>query len=411
MNTTTALTKQQKEVAKKVESYLESKRLALDDKEIKSDPQDSAKDMAHYYVSDRESAGDDAPSVELVKQFQEYRKDLRDISPLVYVSLGSTDEWVTMTINVRRKPRKEKPLIQPSIVKLTIARLEDMFAEEERVSFISQGSSYGRYDGMVSIKTTAHGLYDNYVLDLTWTIQGDTYNGWNLVITWGNHKWTTQAKFKSLTAAMLFTRAKKLIKQLRDPLDGGEWRNHIKTENGSYKMNRRGEDREWIDSWTLQNSPRNGDPATVKLPQGYVMLERVNVVTGERVVVHQDDLWPTQTRAMDLDDSSFFLPKGDKLWDKDAVLAGHTKDGVPIYFGYKDLDWGDHEQLTRWVTPYAGKIVKEYLRAYYISEELEDVKPGSSWSSHTQLWAAKIAQMHSSEIAGLVKSVGGEMPK
>lgn len=76
-------------------------------------------------TSDRDDADvyDGRPSAETREQFRTYAKELRDLSPLVYVTWEEVDEWINLIITVRSTPRKQRPAEIPKLEEKVIMGL------------------------------------------------------------------------------------------------------------------------------------------------------------------------------------------------------------------------------------------------------------------------------------------------
>jgi len=261
-------------------------------------------ELVRLYVTDRHSAGDEHPPKTMMDYFHNVADEVRKVSPLAYVVVSQVDEWATMTVRVRVKPRQPQPALAKDLGKEIIAKLPESIRLDNRVTYVGLDHSI-HHLGCVAVKTTKEGRYDFHWLRLYWDLEGNLVDGWRLKVQWGEHTIERPAKFKKLTAGIILQQLAILIGQLIDPLDGGDWRFWLRNEQGSYKLDRRGDKLDHDRHQVFNQARRNGanyGPKLVQAREPYDTAVFSNLMTNETFVRKNGDDWPRQVDPLRLDE-------------------------------------------------------------------------------------------------------------
>lgn len=221
----------QKGAEKLVREYLNQKRLDIEDEDL------GGAGLVTIHVTHRDESDiyDEAPGADILTMMSGVVRDLRQLSPLVYVTWDTCDEWVNLTITIRSTPRKSKPAEITNLIEKVIQGMPVEISDHPVVTGISKRYYRCEAEG-VEVRTNIAGPVGNRTATLTWELTGDSVNGWILITKWGTHKATRPATFKKLTPKIILGELDRITAMLADPLNCLGHVINVKNDEGVFAM-------------------------------------------------------------------------------------------------------------------------------------------------------------------------------
>lgn len=245
-----------------VRSYFRRTDLQIEEDEVATDPDNRG--AIRIYTSDRDSAGDDEPPLWLKKKFQAHMAAVRELSPHVFASLEVIDEWIGMTVYIRKEKRQAKPESAFRLEGAVVAAMPGAIVDHPRVRHCQNDHSRN-FDGTVVACTDLQSPIGKRRAILGWSLIGTTLEGWRLKVEWGVHTLERPAKFKKLGASMIVRALNQILEQLSDPLDIFGWEITAK-KDGDWIRNMGGRNKETFYTFSVTEKgadklrcPYNGD--------------------------------------------------------------------------------------------------------------------------------------------------------
>lgn len=214
----------QEKAAVAVREYMKKHHLQIECDEVESDAHFAPNQQISISVSERDGAGYESPSMQLLERMRTHTLALRELSPLIYTSVESVDEWRTVTARIRVKRRQPRPTEVKNLLDLVKDRMPESITQHKCVRRLSRHHT-NDLDGVVVISTTVLDRYqaqrDVY---FGWRTEGSEAKGWTLLVRLGQREIRRKATYKKLTATIVLQLLDKLLRKLSDPLDVMGWR-------------------------------------------------------------------------------------------------------------------------------------------------------------------------------------------
>jgi hypothetical protein len=284
------ITKAQKGAEKLVRDYLTNKRLGTEYVDACSDG--IRIDVSHRFESD---IYDELPCNEILKMMAEVVKDLRQLSPLVYVTQDTCDEWVNLTITIRDTRRKTRPADITNLTEKVIQGLPAHISAHPVVTGVHKRYYRCEQDG-VEVRTNLPSPIGKRVAALTWELRGDSLQGWTLVTRWGVHKATRSAGFKKLTPKIILTELDRITAMLSDPMDCLGHVINVKNDDGAFALTGNRRDRQTFAEYTVLSQDKS-------LIQGQHHGKNIlftNNLTGAETLLRDGDVCPEHLKSIEI---------------------------------------------------------------------------------------------------------------
>jgi hypothetical protein len=285
------ITKAQEEAERLARDYIGRHGLGLEDDEVQAD----GTVTLHTSNRDERDIQDGYPNVDMRNGFAKHVEALRALSPLIYVFCKYVDEWVNLTVTIRSTPRKPRPSEIPKLVEKVIDGLPDEITQRPQVTHVWPHSYQGRSSG-VEVRTNIPSPIGRWSAVLTWDLDGDTMNGWELVVQWGDHTARRPAEFKKLTPKIILAELARITAKLDDPLNCLGHTINVRGEDGCFLMTGNGQERR---TYTNYNVTARGE-AKIQMPDSWKVAVFTNNFTHEVTELHPGDPLPEHLKTIAL---------------------------------------------------------------------------------------------------------------